>query len=190
MIAAVILAAGAGSRFSGDGHKLTAALAGKRVVDHTVDAVLSAIDAGASIATVIVVTGAVSLTFDDPRVRVVTNPDWNEGQATSLRAGIEAARTAGATAVVVGLGDQPGITPSTWAAVAASRSPIAVASYPDSPTKTPALIRREIWPLLPTSGDFGARHLVSSRPELVEQVPCTGNPSDIDTTEDLRTWNP
>lgn len=190
MIAAVILAAGAGSRFSGGQHKLTAPLAGKRVVDHAVDAVLAAIDSGAAIDGVIVVTGAVPLTFADTRVTVVSNGDWQSGQATSLRIGVDTARASGATAVIVGLGDQPGIAPSTWAAVAASPSPIAVASYPGSPTKTPALIRQEIWPLLPDTGDFGARHLISSRPELVEEVPCTGTPADIDTIEDLRTWNP
>jgi len=190
MNVAVILAAGAGSRFSGDSHKLNALVRGRRVVDHAVDAVLAAVDSGAAIDAIIVVTGAADLSFSDPRIQTVANPNWRDGQATSLRTGLSRAAELGADAVIFGLGDQPGIDPSAWAAVAASHAPIAVATYPNSRTRTPALIRREIWADLPTSGDFGARHLISSRPELVEQVPCTGTPADIDTIEDLRTWNP
>ena len=46
MNVAVILAAGAGSRFSGDSHKLNSLIGGRRVVDHAVDAVLAAAPAG------------------------------------------------------------------------------------------------------------------------------------------------
>ena len=188
---AVLLAAGAGSRFTGSTHKLLAQIGGARVVDRAVGAVLAAIDSGAPIDAVIVVTGAVPLAFDDPRVRTVHNPAWADGQATSLQAGIDEARDLGAEAVVVGLADQPFVDPSAWTAVASSTSPIAVAQYADdATTRTPALLRRETWGLLPTTGDFGARHLVSSRPELVEQVPCSGSPADIDTPEDLAKWNP
>ena len=190
MNVAVILAAGAGSRFSSDSHKLNALINGRRVIDHAVDAALAAIDSGASIDAIVVVTGAQDLSFADPRVQTINNPTWHDGQATSLQAGIIRAAELGADAVIIGLGDQPGIGPADWAAVAESQAPIAVATYPNSPTRTPTLIRREIWADLPTSGDFGARHLISSRPELVEQVPCSGTPADIDTIEDLRTWNP
>ena len=190
MNVAVILAAGAGSRFSGDSHKLNSLIGGRRVVDHAVDAVLAAVDSGATIDAIVVVTGAQDLSFADPRVQTIDNPNWRDGQATSLQVGISRAAELSADAVVVGLGDQPGIEPSDWAVVAASQAQIAVAAYPNSQTRTPALIRREMWAELPVTGDFGARHLISSRPELVEQVPCTGTPADIDTIEDLRTWNP
>ena len=45
----------------------------------------------------------------------------------SVRAGISAARELGAEAVVVGLADQPEITPEAWRRVAAATTPIAVA---------------------------------------------------------------
>ena len=190
MIVALILAAGAGSRFSGKQHKLLAPLHGTRVIDHAVAAVRRAIEHGAPIDRVIVVAGAVDLAPLPADVTVVTNPQWTEGQATSLQTGIRAADSAGADAVIVGLGDQPFINPDAWRAVAESRAAIAVATYSGSPTRTPALIRREAWPHLPKTGDFGARHLISSRPELVEEVPCSGTPADIDTLEDLESWNP
>lgn len=190
MIVALILAAGAGSRFAGKQHKLLSPLHGTRVIDHAVAAVRRAIEHGAPIDRVIVVAGAVDLAPLPADVTVVTNPRWTEGQATSLQTGISAADSAGADAVIVGLGDQPFITPDAWRAVAESRAAIAVATYSGSPTRTPALIRREAWPHLPKTGDFGARHLISSRPELVEEVPCSGTPADIDTLEDLESWNP
>lgn len=190
VIAALILAAGAGSRFAGKQHKLLSPLHGTRVIDHTIAAVQRAIADGAPIARILVVTGAVDLAPLPSDVSVIANPQWSEGQATSLQAGIRAAEAIGADAVVVGLGDQPFVLPDAWRAVAESHATIAVATYPGAPTRTPALIRREAWPHLPKTGDFGARHLISSRPELVEEVPCSGTPADIDTLEDLESWNP
>ena len=190
VIVALILAAGGGTRFAGEQHKLLARLRGTRVIDHAVGSVRNAIAQGAAIDRIVVVSGAVPLAPLPDDVLVVDNPAWADGQAGSLQVGITAARSLGADAVVVGLGDQPFIDPAAWRAVAASPATIAVATYPGSATRTPALIRHEAWEHLPKLGDFGARHLISSRPELVEEVPCTGTPADIDTLEDLETWNP
>ena len=190
VIVALILAAGAGSRFQADRHKLLSLLRGTRVIDHSVAAVRAAIADGAPIDRIVVVSGAVSLEPLPDDVTVVENPQWADGQATSLATGIAHASSLGADAVVVGLGDQPFIDASAWRAVASSPAAIAVARYQGSPTRTPALLRREAWQYLPKTGDFGARHLISSRPELVEEVPCSGTPADIDTLEDLESWNP
>jgi molybdenum cofactor cytidylyltransferase len=180
---AVLLAAGAGSRFVGSTHKLHSTLRGHSVLSH---AVSSAANAGFT--HVIVVWGAI-----EPLNTTVHNPKWQTGQASSLQVGIAAARRVGATAIVVGLGDQPFVAPADWVAVASSRSPIAQALYTQADGQktagNPVLLTAEVWPLLPTQGDFGARNLISSRPELVEQVLCTGSPFDIDTIEDLNQWN-
>lgn len=207
---AVVLAAGGGSRFGagvaagtsppaaelrfgaegttegGDrpGAKLLAHWKGRPVVTWAVEHAMAAgLDA------TWVVAGAADLSGVLPAGAVVLpNPDWAEGQATSLQVAISAARAAGLSAVVVGLGDQPDVTPEAWRAVAAARSPIAAATY-GGQRRNPVRLGHEVWDLLPRSGDAGARVLMRDRPELVVEVPCHGNPGDIDTVEDLQQWN-
>jgi molybdenum cofactor cytidylyltransferase len=177
--AAVLLAAGGGSRFGGDGHKLLAPFRGRPLVAW-------ALEAAAVLDELIVVTGAVEL--DLPAgARLVPNPRWAEGQATSLAAGIDAA--AGHDAVVVGLGDQPLIPAEAWRLVAAATTtPIAVATY-GGQRRNPVRLAAEVWPLLPRVGDEGARSLLRGRPDLVTEVACPGDPADVDTQEDLATWS-
>ena len=181
---AIVLAAGGGSRFGGPTHKLLAELDGVPIARRSIDTVRRA-----AIGPVVVVTGAIDPFAGDPPddVHVVHHPGWAEGQATSLQAGLRAARQLGATAVVVGLADQPFITADAWRAVAASTSPIAVATY-DGHRRNPVRLAAEVWPLLPTSGDEGARSVLRMTPGFVEEVPCAGSPADIDTWEDLAPW--
>jgi molybdenum cofactor cytidylyltransferase len=154
------------------------------VVAHAVDAVRQA-----GLDEVIVVTGAVELTGVLPvDVHVVHNPEWAAGQAGSLRVGVAAADALGCDAVVVGLGDQPLVGPGPWRAVAAADAPIAPASY-GGRRRNPVRLAREVWGLLPSDGDEGARALMRVRHDLVSEVPCQGEPADIDTLEDLERWN-
>lgn len=189
--AVVLLAAGAGSRFEGSVHKLSARLpendheAAATVLERAIDHALAA-----DVGPVIVVTGAAIDTVPDrflDRVILHHNPRWAEGQMTSVRAGLEGAVELGASAVVIGLGDQPFISPQAWRAVAQSPGPIAVATY-DGHRGNPVRLNASVWDLLPTTGDEGARSLMRVRPELVREVPCTGSPADIDTAEDLSRW--
>jgi molybdenum cofactor cytidylyltransferase len=183
--AAVVLAGGAGSRFQDAGHKLLADFRGRPLVTWAVDAA-----GAAGFAEVIVVTGAADLrgVLDGQR-RLVHNPRWAEGQATSLAVGVDAAAEAGHDAIVVGLADQPLIPVEAWRAVLeAPASPIVVATY-EGQRRNPVRFQREVWDLLPREGDEGARSVLRGRPDLVAEVACPGEPADIDTREDLDGWS-
>lgn len=121
-------------------------------------------------------------------VTEVSNPNWRLGQATSMGVGIERADRDGHHAAVVGLADQPLVNGDAWRAVAEATGPIVTATF-DGRRRPPVKLERAVWPLLPRSGDEGARSLIKLRPDLVSEVPCMGNPIDIDTMEDLRKWS-
>ena len=182
-VAVLLLAAGGGSRFLGDSHKLLAPIEGRPLHAHALD---TAVVSG--VGPVLVVTGAVALELPAGVVEVA-NPSWEGGIATSLQAGVDAARRAGHDAVVVGLADQPGVLVEAWRLVAgAAGAPIAVATYAGR-RGNPVRLAAEVWDQLPRTGDEGARSLMHRCPELVVEVPCPGSPDDVDTVEDLRRWS-
>lgn len=186
--AAVLLAAGAGSRFRGDVHKLIAPLHGRRLIDHALDAALDA-----DIGPVIVVTGALNATalgLDDRpagRITAVHNEQWDLGQSGSLLLAAQTASEQGFDAIVVALGDQPAISPAAWRAVARSNSPLAIADY-GGERGHPVRIGAEMFDELPERGDAGARDLLRYHVHRVEPVPCGGSPADVDTVEELEKW--
>jgi CTP:molybdopterin cytidylyltransferase MocA len=136
-----------------------------------------------------VVAGAVDLAGVVPdEADIIPNPRWAEGQATSLQTAVDAARRRRLDAIVVGLGDQPGVPADSWRRVAASSALVAVATY-DGKRRNPVKLSSQVWDLLPVQGDEGARRLIRQRPDLVGEVPCQGQPADIDTREDLKAWS-
>ena len=186
-IAAVVLAAGGGSRFSGSSHKLLAPFRGRPLVTWAVEAARAA----GTYDEVLVVDGAVPLSgvvADD--VVVVTNPRWAEGQATSLGVAVAHARSAGHSAIVVGLGDQPLVPATAWRTLAHASSgpPIAVATY-GGRRGNPVRLAASVWERLSFEGDEGARELMRREPSLWGAVACEGNPADVDTVEDLDQWS-
>jgi molybdenum cofactor cytidylyltransferase len=178
-VAAVVLAAGGSIRFR-DGAKLAVLFRGRPLVSWAVEAALEA-----ALDETIVVTGAAELTLP-AGVELVRNDQWAEGLASSLASAIDACGHH--DAIVVALGDMPFITPQAWRSLAASTAPIAVATY-EGRRSHPVRLAREVWPLLPRSGDEGARELIRLRPDLVQEVACRGRPVDIDTVEDLDAWS-
>ena len=187
--AAVLLAAGGGSRFAGAEHKLLTPLAGQPVARWALSAI-----AESGVSPIIVVTGAADLRDvlatplpNSPEVVVVHNERWRSGMASSLQTALAVARARDLEAVVVGLGDQPGISPAAWRAVADARAPLAVATY-EGVRRNPVRIHAELWSQLPHDGDEGARTLLRTRPELVSEVACEGNADDIDTIDDVARW--
>ena len=181
--AAVLLAAGAGERFEGSGHKLRAEFRGRPLLAWSLEAALEA-----SLDAAYVVFGAEDFSdllgdFAD-EVIVVLNPGWAKGQAGSLQAGVRAAELDGHTSVVVGVADQPLTGAEAWRLTAFAPGSIVTASF-EGRRRPPVKLDSSVWPLLPLGGDEGARALMRRRPELVRDVDCPGDPTDIDTLEDL-----
>jgi CTP:molybdopterin cytidylyltransferase MocA len=136
-----------------------------------------------------VVAGALELAGVVPdEAEILANPRWADGQATSLGVALDEARRRRLDAVVVGLGDQPGVPPESWRRVARSSAVVAVATY-DGKRRNPVKLSAQAWDLIPREGDEGARSLIRERPDLVADVPCQGQPADIDTREDLEAWS-
>ena len=188
----VLLAGGSGSRFGGATHKLTTVVAGRSVATWAIEAALEA-----RVGPLVIVSGAITLSVprdlsSEARAsiesygapRIVDNPSWADGMATSIQAGLAACD--GATAVVIGLADQPCVTPEAYRAVARSTSPIAIATY-DGVRGNPVRLHAEMWPKLPHTGDEGARVLFRSHADYVQEVPCSGSAIDVDTQADVST---
>ncbi len=182
---AALLAAGAGSRFEGRDHKLLALLRGRPVWAWALHQVQAA-----GFDHVVVVTGSAELPWPGHTV-IRHNEAWPTGQASSVQVAVQAARELGANAVTIGLADQPFVTAEAWRAVAAApdEARIVIATYDGVPGPNPVRLHREVWPLLPTEGDEGARMMIRGHPEWVYPVACVGSVADIDTLEDLARWN-
>ncbi len=180
----ILLAAGSGSRFHGPSHKLLAEVDGRAVVSFAIDALK-----GAELDYKVVVCGSVDLSaLIPPEFSVLDNPLWERGMATSLQVGVSYARRLRADFVIVGLGDQPFITASTWTKLARiTGEKLVVATYDGMP-RNPVRIDRSLFDRLPKYGDEGARQLIHENSDSVCYVECEGSPFDIDTLEDLGRW--
>jgi nicotine blue oxidoreductase len=183
--AAVLMAAGEGSRFAADRSKLLADLRGRPLVLWALEPVQAA-----ELDEVVVVTGAYDLAEVLPEgLTVLRNEMWATGRASTLQTAADWCARQGHDAMVVGLADQPGLSETAWRALAEPfRTPVAVATY-EGTRDHPVRLEASVWALLPVSGDQGAKALMRSRPELVTEVPCQGNPRDVDSMEDLRRWS-
>ena len=187
-ISVVLLAAGSGSRFGG--RKLLAPYRGRPLIESSLANL-----AQAPVDETVVVVGddakmlrAVCEPFG---VRVVDNPDWEQGQSTSVRAGLLALGPEVRAAVVL-LADQPLVGAGAVERLVAAfegGARVAAATY-DAKRRNPVLFSRAVWPLLleELSGDEGARAVLRRHSDLVTEVPCdgVGDPVDVDTAEDLR----
>jgi CTP:molybdopterin cytidylyltransferase MocA len=187
-VSAILLAAGAGSRFGGG--KLLALYKGRTLVETALLGLRRA-----PVNEIIVVVGRdeeeLRKVCAPYGVRIVRNQDWVKGMSTSVRAGLLACAPK-TRAAVVALADQPLVgAEAVEKLVRAFKKGacVAVATYGGEP-RNPVLFAREVWPLLEREllGDEGARAVLRRHPELVTEVPCddVADPTDVDTTEDLR----
>ena len=164
MIAAVVLAAGAGSRFGGPKQQLL------------LPDVLAALRESA-VDEVVVVAGAHPLETD---ATTVPCPEWERGMGASLRCGLRALAPAAEAAVVV-LADGPDLSPAAVDRVVEAwrggAGEIVAASY-GGDRGHPVVLGRSAWDRIP---DEGARALA---PVL---VPCDdlGPPGDVDFADEV-----
>jgi len=185
VIGAIVLAAGL-SRRMGQA-KLVMPVGGRAIVRHAVESVLAG-----GVDSVWVVTGPdvepIEAALAGLEVQIVVNPAPEEGQASSLRAGI-AALPASVDAVLIALGDQPSLAPAIIPALLAARRTsaklILAPRYRDG-QGNPVLFKREIFPeLLRLTGDQGARPIIRKEPDRVEWVELDlPTPPDVDTPDD------
>ena len=182
-IGGLVLAAGEGRRFGGS--KLIAELDGRPLLEH----VLAAMSA-TSLERVVCVFGAgareVLGRVDLHGAEPVLCEGWAEGQAASLRSGVEA--LADAEAIVIALGDQPLLSPAAVERVIAARGgrALAVRATHDGVPSHPTLVERPLFDALrELRGDRGARDLLAG--VETREVPCEGfgSAADIDTVDDL-----
>lgn len=186
MISGIVLAGGTSSRVGRPKQLLD--LGGRPLLQHALDHA-----AGAGLDELVVVLGhaadqvsaAVTL---PPGARVVVNPDYATGQASSLRAGLAAASPDTEAAIIL-LGDMPGMRPGDIRSVADAfrrgAGPVVQARYRGTPGH-PVLFARTLWPdLLAVEGDVGAREIIKAHPDWVTRVDIDADlPPDLDTLED------
>lgn len=164
MVAAVVLAAGAATRFGSPKQRLL------------LPDVLARVRAAVSVDDVVVVVGAHDVATD---ARVVRCPMWERGPGASLRCGLGAIGDAEAAVVV--LADGPDLAAEAVDRVVArwreTGEPYLAASY-DGVRGHPVVLARALWADVPDEG-FRIREPVL--------VPCDdlGSPGDVDSADDL-----
>jgi CTP:molybdopterin cytidylyltransferase MocA len=168
VIAAVVLAAGAATRFGSPKQRVL------------LEPVLERVRAARRVDELLVVVGAYDVETGE---RVVRCPEWERGPGASLRCGL-AALSEDAEAAVVVLADGPELSPAAVDRVVdawrGGGGEVVAASYAGA-RGHPVVLGRAVWGRIP---DEGARAL---QPVL---VPCDdlGDPGDVDTPEELPGW--
>ncbi|HLB18859.1 MAG TPA: nucleotidyltransferase family protein [Gaiellaceae bacterium] len=165
MIAAVVLAAGASTRFGSPKQALL------------LEPVLERLRSSAAIGDIVVVLGAHDV---ETTARLVRCPDWHRGPGASLRCGLAALGEEADAAVVV-LADGPTLDPRAIDRVVASwreSDGQRVAATYGGIRLHPVLLARSVWSDVP---DEGLRGLAA------ELVPCDDldPPGDVDFADDL-----
>jgi molybdenum cofactor cytidylyltransferase len=179
-VGGLILAAGEGRRFGAT--KQLAELHGRPLLEYALAAM-----AGVSPRVVVLghaadeIVAGVDLQGASP----VVCEGWAEGQSASLQCGLAA--LPGVDAVIVVLGDQPGITAAAVEAiVAAGGDEDAVRATYDGTPGHPVLLRG---PLLDRAGelrgDTGFRDLLQHATVREVEIGRLADPADIDTREEL-----
>lgn len=197
-VAALVLAAGAASRWRASGGastKLVATWKGEPIVRRAARAAL-----GSAARPVIVVTGAeseaVRAALAGLDVTFIDNPRFAEGLSTSLAVGL-AAVPAGASGAVILLGDMPEISAALIDRLIENHAgaPDAAAIVPvfDGERGNPVLLARRLFEAARAlQGDHGARRLLAAEGARVVEM-CVNEQAtmfDVDTVQALQDASP
>jgi molybdenum cofactor cytidylyltransferase len=185
-VAAVVLAAGASARFGTPKQLLP--WGDDTLLGHVVDTALSS-DAQP----VVVVLGhqadACRAALSGRPVTTVVNPDWAQGQSSSVKAGL-AALPSNVGAALFLLADQPGVTPALInTLIERHRVTLAPVVWPEHEGRrgNPVVFDRVTFPQVNRlTGDVGGRSVLAAYAKRAERVPVTtpGVLFDIDTPDD------
>jgi molybdenum cofactor cytidylyltransferase len=187
-VAAIILAAGGSKRMGQP--KLLLDWHGAPLIRWVA---LTALNAGCS--PVVVVTGAsaerVQHALDGLPLGFTHNPDWQKGQSTSVKLGVNALPE-NADAVIVFLGDQPHIplrVPQKLMQIFREENPAEPILAPafNGKRSNPVLLARAIFaPLAGLAGDAGARMIFSQYPVRLVPFDDPDLLLDVDLPEDYQ----
>ncbi len=188
-IEALVLAAGFSSRMSKN--KLLLELAGRKVIQHTLDRVFAS-----NIDGITLVVGhqkeQLQQELVHARVEIVENEYFRQGMSTSIKAGIQylISRPEKIDAVLILPGDMPLVKPGTinrLLQVYADTSSLAVVPVYQGRRGHPVLFNNRLFDkLLKLSGDTGGREILRKYADHVCRVEVNdpGIHVDIDTWED------
>lgn len=186
-VAAVILAAGGSTRMRGETKQLL------RWGDGTLIQNAVNIASRARVAEIVVVTGnradAVTRVLQNTPARVVFNPAWASGRASSVRVGMEGLRRNSNAAIFINA-DQPflaaEIIDQIIARYAATLAPIVLPTYNGQPG-SPVLFARALFgELAALTGDVGGKALLEKYRAQLERVAIADARAalDLDTPEE------
>lgn len=188
----ILLAAGLSRRFGRP--KQLILWRGKPLVRHIAEVALAS-----RLRYVVVVLGhaasevrsALAPLLGDPRLRIVFNAEYEEGQASSIRRGLRALDPDAEAAMFLTC-DQPYLTPALLdALLEAFRMHRPLICYPvhEGTRGSPVIFAAPLFPeLMGLTGDVGGRVLIEKyRARVHEQeIPSARSLADVDTPEDLR----
>ena len=186
-ISGLVLGAGASQRFGPP--KQLAPFRGTTMLGWVVDQARRA----SNLDEVVVVLGRavdkVREQVDFGRARVVENPVFGEGCSSSYRAGIGALNSESAAIMII-LGDLPGVTPEIINHLAdewrEQQAPIALCSYQGRKGHPMIFAQSMFPPLMDLHGDKAAWKLVDANAARVQEVKFDfPYPDDINTPEDF-----
>jgi molybdenum cofactor cytidylyltransferase len=187
MISGVILAAGAASRMGKIKQLLP--LGPRPMLWHVAAAACQS-----QLAEVLVITGSaaelVAAAINDLPLRIIHNPDWQQGQSSSLHAGLLSLQPT-TKAVLFLLADQPLVTPELINSLIdqwrCSGKTIICPSF-EAKRGNPVLFDLAAWrnDLEQLDGDQGARRILAAHPEAIGYLPVATDEIflDVDTAAD------